>query len=88
VKVRDAPRYLGLFTRQARVSGPERREPVAPAVRAREQGAGRRRAASRASPDDPSEPEPPPVAVWRGVAAASVRMHTRLARRRAKRAAA
>jgi hypothetical protein len=46
----------------------------------------RRSAASRGSPD--SDLPPPPVEVWRGLVAASVRMQTRLARRRAKWAAA
>jgi hypothetical protein len=78
-----------LFERlPAVVHTPQRREAAIVVARAREQGTGRRRTASRASPDDPSEPEPPPVEVWRGVAAASVRMQTRLARRRAKWAAA
>jgi hypothetical protein len=54
-----------------------------------EQGRQGRRAStsSRGSPNDPDLP-PPPVETWHGVAAASVRMQTRLARRRAKWAAA
>jgi hypothetical protein len=46
-----------------------------------------RRSARAPTSDDPSPEPDPPVEVWRGVAAASVRMHTRLAQRRAKWAA-
>jgi hypothetical protein len=64
---------------------PQRGENVA---RPRERRARRASTSSRASPDDPSPPESePPLETWRGVARASVRMRTRLARRRAKRAA-
>jgi hypothetical protein len=88
VKVRDAPRYLGLFARQARVRRPERREPVAPEARPRERRATTRRSgSSRASPD--SDLPPPPVEdVWRSVVAASARMVQHAERRRAKWAAA
>jgi hypothetical protein len=49
-----------LSARRANVHVPERRAPVAPVTRSREHKAvGRRRTASRASPDDPSGPRPP-----------------------------
>jgi hypothetical protein len=76
-----------LSRRRPIVNVPERREPVAPVMRAREQGAGRRRTAARASPDDPSPPEPEPVEVWRGLVVASTKMIQRCERRRAKLAA-
>jgi len=46
--------------RAPEVHAPERRNTLAPATRSREHRAvGRRRTASRASPDDPSGPRPP-----------------------------
>ena len=70
--------------RPAVVRLPQRRENVS---KPRERRARRASTSSRASPDDPSPPEsePPPVEVWRGVAAASVRMVQHCERRRAKR---
>jgi hypothetical protein len=66
---------------------PQRRENTA---RPRERRAAPRRRARAPTGDDPSEPppEPPPVEVWRGLAAASVRMVQHCERRRAKWAAA
>ena len=75
------------FERLPVVHTPQRREAAIVVARAREQGAGRRRTASRASPDDPSEAEPPSIEVWRGLAAASLCMVQRCERRRAKLAA-
>jgi hypothetical protein len=64
---------------------PQRRENV---TRPRERRPATRRRARAPTSDDPSEPPEQPVEVWRGVAVASVRMQTRLERRRAKWAAA
>jgi hypothetical protein len=68
------------------VLAPPRRQNLA-SGRERRPSTRRTSRTSRGSPDG-SEPEPPPVEHWRGIAAASVRMHTRLARRRAKQALA
>jgi hypothetical protein len=71
--------------RPAILHAPPRRENAGPLTRAHEHRPRTRQRARAPSSDDPSpEPEPPPVEGWRGLAAASVRMQTRLARRRAK----
>jgi hypothetical protein len=85
-----------LFERlPAVVHAPQRREnaaqnaapPAAPAMRPRERRARRASTTSRASPDDPSEPEPSPLEVWHGLAAASEGLQRHLERRSAPRRA-
>jgi hypothetical protein len=67
------------FAGAPNVQIPQRRESVA---RPREhRSRSRTRQASRAGPDDPSELEPPPVALLRGFTAASERLSRHLQRR-------
>jgi hypothetical protein len=64
----------------SRSKAPERRENAA---RPRERRpATRRRTTSRAGPDEPSPESDPPIKVWRGLAAVSVRMVQHCGRRR------
>jgi hypothetical protein len=88
--VEDAFRRAAFRQARARrrapvVHVPERRENVATTRPREHRSPSRSRSAARGDPDPP-EPEPP-VEVWRGVAAASVRM-VQHCERRAKRVAA
>ena len=95
--LRDRARLASLkqagysFDAEHRLVAPALTRIHVPALRPGERPRERRsstRSSGRPSRGDPDpEPEPPPVEVWRGVRAASVRMHTRLARQRAKWAA-